>query len=58
MLNFTYNEHFDDVSCNHANSILYGDRSGATIQTDGKNTYACFAGKTHFEVISVYIITS
>ena len=55
MLHFPYDDHFNDISCNHAISILYGDKHGAIIQKDGNNKYVCFSGKTHFEVCYIYI---
>ena len=49
LLHFTYEEHFNDVTCHHAIATMYGPGT-ATLVTDGAHTAVRFDGSSYFEV--------
>ena len=49
VLHFTYEEHFNDMTCNHAIATMYGHGT-ATLVTDGNHTAVRFDGRSYFEV--------
>lgn len=50
LLYFSYEDHYNDVTCHHAIATQYGDNVSRVYNSVRDSKVACFGGDTHFEV--------